>query len=102
MSSPSAPSSPAADGPPHDRKATLFCPDCDHASPIDGDWTVRTAAGRRRIRCPECRRVIDRRVTDRSPVRARFGTPVRWCADAWSRYLSAWTTLVAGDRSADC
>ena len=102
MSFPSAQSSSAADSPPHDRKATLFCPDCGHASPIDGDWTVRTAGGRRRIRCPDCQRVIDRRGADRSSARTSLDAPVRWCADAWTRCLSAWTTLVTGDRSADC
>jgi uncharacterized Zn finger protein len=44
-----------------DHKATLFCQDCGHASPVDGDWTVRTVGGRRRVRCPECGGVVDER-----------------------------------------
>jgi hypothetical protein len=54
-----------------DRKAMLFCPDCEHANPIDGDWVVRTVAGHRRVRCPDCRTVVDERcVTDCQPIHA--------------------------------
>ncbi|WP_338741023.1 hypothetical protein [Haloplanus salilacus] len=103
MSSPPVPSQSAGNDAPDGRKSTLFCPDCGHASPADGDWDVRTVASRRRLRCPECRCVIDRRDAGRVPARARpFGAPARWCADAWSRCLSAWSTLVVGRRSADC
>ncbi|WP_435067327.1 hypothetical protein [Haloplanus sp. C73] len=74
-----------------DRKATLFCQDCGHASPVDGDWKVRTLGSQRRIRCPECRTVVDER---RPSAR---DTPVRQCAEAWRRYWSAWTTLFADE-----
>jgi predicted RNA-binding Zn-ribbon protein involved in translation (DUF1610 family) len=49
------------------RKTTLYCPDCDHESAIDGDWRVEhaTVDGRDRDRavfsCPECGTVIARR-----------------------------------------
>ncbi|WP_251341663.1 hypothetical protein [Haloplanus halophilus] len=84
-----------------DRKATLFCPECGHASPLDGDWDVRTVGGHRRVRCPECRTVVDeRRGTDRRPVRA--GALDR-CVDAWERYWSAWTALFTGGAAeSDC
>ncbi|MEF8856900.1 MAG: hypothetical protein V5A16_05700, partial [Haloplanus sp.] len=73
------------------RKAVLFCQDCGHTGPVDGDWRVRTVGSRRRTCCPECRRVVDdRRVTDDNAP-----TPVQWCVDAWSRYWSTLTTLLA-------
>jgi hypothetical protein len=97
---------PAPDGAP-DRKATLFCPDCGYEGLLDGRWDVRTTGARRRIRCPECRRVIDdRRVGDPRPARTGptaavpAPTPVRWCLDAWDRYWTTWRTFVGG-RSAD-
>lgn len=44
------------------RKARLFCQDCSHASPLDGDWLcVETAGGDVVYRCPECGRAIERR-----------------------------------------
>jgi hypothetical protein len=104
-----APSTPVRDGggrtdrsPPDgasDRKTTLFCPDCEHAAPLDGDWAVDTAGHRRRVRCPDCDHVIDdRRVGGSHPARADgpAPAPVRWCLDAWDRYWSTWTALVTG------
>ena len=43
---PSAESSP--------RKGLLFCPGCDHESPVDGDWIRATSAGRTTYHCPDC------------------------------------------------
>jgi len=89
------------------RKTVLFCQDCGHASPVDGDWHVRTVGNHQRTRCPECGRVVD----DRRPATpldaddASTPTPVQWCIDAWSRYWSAWTALVADSSAAtksDC
>ena len=45
------------DDPPDDQarlKTTLFCPDCDHRSPVDGDWVLRTAADGYEYECPDC------------------------------------------------
>lgn len=58
------------DGPP-DRKGVLFCPDCDHASPADGDWIVRERATSVEYRCPRC----DTRITERSPEHGRQAGP---------------------------
>ncbi|MFD1632715.1 hypothetical protein ACOZ4L_07965 [Haloplanus ruber] len=64
------PSRPSPDGD-NGRKATLFCPDCGHTNPLDGDWVVRTVAGHRRVRCPDCRSLVDeRRVTGCQPIHA--------------------------------
>ncbi|SDZ97753.1 hypothetical protein SAMN04488065_1517 [Haloplanus vescus] len=83
-----APSPASVDARP--RKATLFCPECGHASPVDGDWAVRTLGNSRRLRCPECQAVVDERRRSRDEAPA-----VEQCVDAWRRYWSAWARLVA-------
>jgi predicted RNA-binding Zn-ribbon protein involved in translation (DUF1610 family) len=46
-------------------KAVLFCPDCGHDSPVDGDWIVRTRGEgddeRAVYACPDCGTVIQTR-----------------------------------------
>ena len=43
-------------------KAVLFCPDCGHENPVDGDWVVRTRGNGSDERvvyaCPVCETVI--------------------------------------------
>ena len=86
-----------------DRKATLFCPGCGHASSLDGDWEIRMVANNRRVRCPDCRHVVDeRQATDRRPARAdSIDAAVDRCVDVWNRYWSTWTTLFTGGQSAE-
>jgi hypothetical protein len=99
----SSPVSPPPTDDVSDRKSTLFCQNCGHASPVDGDWTVRTAGDSRRVRCPECRDVVDeRRVPDRRRGGVGPAAPVRRYVDAWHRYWSAWTSLLADGSRADC
>lgn len=47
--------------PPPDRKTTLYCPSCEHAAPIDGEWRTVEAEGDRLLVCPRCEAVVDRR-----------------------------------------
>lgn len=35
-------------------KTTLFCPDCDHQSQVDGDWHVVETTCAVRYLCPDC------------------------------------------------
>ena len=35
-------------------KTRLFCQNCDHESPVDGDWISDDRTTRRRLRCPRC------------------------------------------------
>ncbi|QZY00907.1 hypothetical protein [Halobaculum rubrum] len=50
-------------------KNTLFCPDCSHAAPVDGDWIVEALSGGESIACPDCDAVVTvRRIA--SPVAA--------------------------------
>lgn len=75
------------DGPP-DRKAVLFCPTCDHASPVDGDWVVHDRATTLEYRCPDC----DARITERNRERAsdRQTNPAVRLWSAWLRAVNAW------------
>lgn len=43
------------------RKSTLFCQDCGHESPVDGDWVVQTQSDHRLYVCPECQHVLTTR-----------------------------------------
>ena len=44
-------------------KTTLFCPDCDHQSRVDGDWHVVTKARTVHYICPDCETEIAVRPT---------------------------------------
>ena len=35
-------------------KGMLFCPDCEHRSRFDGDWTVVETGHDSRYLCPDC------------------------------------------------
>jgi hypothetical protein len=52
-------------------KTVLFCPNCDHRSPIAGDWHVLTTDDGRHVFCPECGRIV----TTRPPVSAGASVP---------------------------
>lgn len=84
------------DGPP-DRKGTLFCPSCDHASPADGDWVVREHASGVEYRCPDC----GARITERAPGRERgpeTERPTHPVARFWSTWLRTATAWVRSTR----
>ncbi|WP_199174703.1 hypothetical protein [Halegenticoccus soli] len=100
--------------PPPTRKSTLFCQVCRHASLVDGDWRLRSAAdGTVRYVCPECEHVIaerpsfgdekatDGRGTDRDwdreegaaaavPSPATLFDPARW--GVRSPFVAVWAT----------
>lgn len=46
----------------HRQKATLFCPECGHASPPDGDWigTTDESHDSEDYICPDCGFMISR------------------------------------------
>lgn len=71
------------DGPP-DRKSVLFCPACDHQSPIEGDWTVRERATSIEYRCPDCEARITEREREQPPIARAWFALVR-AASAWMR-----------------
>lgn len=68
------------------RKSTLFCWECEHASPIDGDWIRRASDGSVTYVCPRCGTAIDER-------------PRRTDESAWRRALrhslTVWRAAVA-------
>lgn len=45
---------------PPQRKAVLFCPECGHENPVDGDWIAATpsTAEQPQLSCPQCTTVI--------------------------------------------
>ena len=45
-------------------KVTLFCPACDHSSPIAGDWIVREEPDREVYECPDCEAIVTIRPRD--------------------------------------
>jgi DNA-directed RNA polymerase subunit RPC12/RpoP len=75
------------DGPP-DRKSVLFCPSCDHASPVDGDWVVRERTTGLEYRCPDCDARITERERERGPDRRPNPTVRLW--STWLRTATAW------------
>lgn len=67
------------------RKAVLFCQDCDHESPIDGNWLIRTQDNHRLYICPDCRHVLtDRPRSSDSP--SQSSTPVAHLVGAVFRF----------------
>lgn len=51
---------PETDSPPR-RKAVLFCPDCGHENPVDGDWRRRRSSRSVDYVCPDCRATVTSR-----------------------------------------
>ncbi|WP_243637876.1 hypothetical protein [Natrarchaeobius oligotrophus] len=69
------------------RKSTLFCWECGHASPIDGDWVLSSRGRSVAYGCPVCETMIDKRPTRDSP-----GNPwqrlIRRSARVWRANLA--------------
>ncbi|WP_340098363.1 hypothetical protein [Salinibaculum salinum] len=45
------------------QKSVLFCPTCEHESPVDGDWQVRARGETLVYGCPTCGESITERPT---------------------------------------
>ncbi|WP_435361491.1 hypothetical protein [Haloarchaeobius sp. DFWS5] len=81
---PSVTDSPARDG--RRRKATLFCPTCDHDSPPDGDWVLDRRETGTAYDCPDCETTItvrrppkpDRSEDAPEPVHAASVATTHW------------------------
>lgn len=86
---------------PTSRKATLFCPTCGHAGPVDSEWQYRSAGIRTNIDCPECDSTVAVRRPDDSDADYPFTVAVR----AWNRALLtpwiAWSDAVAATGSGE-
>jgi predicted RNA-binding Zn-ribbon protein involved in translation (DUF1610 family) len=59
-------------------KNTLFCPECGHESPADGDWRVRTAASDTELACPVCGAAVTRRPGEPQPAAALPTSTPTW------------------------
>lgn len=64
------------------RKSTLFCWECDHSSPVDGDWLRRTRDRHVAYVCPECETTITKRPL---PDDATDGRPTIRPTATWRR-----------------
>ncbi|MFC4541806.1 hypothetical protein ACFO5R_07680 [Halosolutus amylolyticus] len=70
------------------RKSTLYCPECDHANAIDGDWTRRVRTGTVEYACPVCGTPIARRPrSSEADFDETFSTA--WGRLAW-RSIDVW------------
>ncbi|TYL37458.1 hypothetical protein CV102_15885 [Natronococcus pandeyae] len=90
-------------------KSMLYCLECEHASPVEGDWIRDVRAHSVAYVCPDCNTVITERPADTDSGRGPRPTA------AWSRVLrtsvSVWrasfdagvaaVTATARDRSDD-
>lgn len=73
------------------RKSTLFCWECDHASPIGGDWIRRTRDRHVEYDCPVCETTLAKRplpddqTADRSSPRptATWQRTIRTTVQIW-------------------
>lgn len=81
--------------PPHERKAVLFCPDCEYEEPADGDWVERDdrTAGVRELRCPNCASTVTSRPLpeDCEATTPSEGHGLRKQVDAWE---SLWASTL--------
>ncbi len=73
-------------------KTTLFCPDCEYRSPVDGDWRTDASVTGRRLRCPACDAVV--------LERPRCGADWPWslqraCAEGLRLWTDFWVRTAA-------
>jgi hypothetical protein len=80
------PQSRDADAPPR-RKATLFCPSCDHESPLTGDWRRRDRGDRTAYVCPTCGTAVTERPAG-GDASVAGETPIARAARAWGRLVT--------------
>ena len=52
---------PSTAAPNTDQKVLLFCPHCDHTSPIPGDWNIERVRDEEVYKCPACDETITTR-----------------------------------------
>lgn len=76
------------DSPPD--KTTLFCPACDHESPIDGDWVVLERTNSIEYRCPDCEALLTERERGDEHEHERDRAPLVRAWSAWIRAASNW------------
>ncbi|WP_436935920.1 hypothetical protein [Halovenus marina] len=59
-------------------KTTLYCPNCGHASRIDGDWLVDVRANQVDYECPDCGTTVSSR-PDSAAVATQPGGAMECC-----------------------
>jgi len=71
-------------------KSTLFCPDCGHQSPYDGDWHVVETTRKTQTRCPECRAEVNVRPAIRAKASQRGPAAL---VERWHDGVLTWQRL---------
>lgn len=93
------------DGTPVRQKSTLYCWNCDHESPTDGDWTRRTQGSTVAYDCSSCGTTIAKRPrpSEIKPThvghRTAWGRLVHSSIDVWRASLDASLTGVTALRA---
>ncbi|OLZ40269.1 hypothetical protein A6E15_04395 [Natrinema saccharevitans] len=77
------------DGTPTLRKATLFCWECDHSSPVDGDWAVQSREDRIAYVCPGCETTLTTRPHREESREGATAEPLA----AWRRAIRSSATV---------
>lgn len=81
-------------------KGVLFCPDCGHESPPDGDWRVQAHPDGDALTCPVCRVTVTVRPAsaERSHVPASPPCGLVWLVRS-ARLVAAWTRACVPDEA---
>ncbi|WP_435362633.1 hypothetical protein [Haloarchaeobius sp. DYHT-AS-18] len=79
-----------AAGPSTPCKSTLFCPDCAHEAPVDGDWVLAEGARETAYNCPNCESTITVRPSfeEPGPLARQVGAAFAPLG-SWNDYLRA-------------
>ena len=88
------PASTRGDGSPAQRKATLFCWECDHSSPIDGDWQRRSRTQYVAYVCPDCETTLTKRPTTEPSSDRATATPFTAWRQVLRRSATVWRATV--------
>lgn len=66
---------------PPSTKAVLYCFECNHESPVDGDWIRQRTADAVVYRCPDCNTAITTRPRSTSRTLEHGGYPCSCTGD---------------------
>lgn len=81
----------------HPPKSTLFCQDCGHQSPVDGDWMLVATARGTAYRCPQCGADLTiRPALATTSARSQPFEAWQHLRHAWCDSVRAWRAMYLG------